>query len=275
MGFPVVLKAIGPTLLHKTERRAVVLDLASEGDVREAASDLASRLGDEMTGYLVQRMVPAGVEMLVGAINDPLFGPVIVCGSGGVLAELLADSASRLHPLTDDGRRRNGRRAHGARDCYAGIVARRRLMSTHCRQVILRVSALLTICPESSRARPEPREGSHVRRLRRGCPGESGAGNEPAPHETGGLLKPRVVISGHRDGVLTPRLPSRRHSLREERDLHHAVTLTAEEVVRLRNRIRSKACVTSGVRSIRRFATRAMSRRIRSLPPGQSVVTIC
>jgi acetyl coenzyme A synthetase (ADP forming)-like protein len=147
MGFPVVVKAIGPNLLHKTERGAVALDLASEADVREAASDLAARLGDDMTGYLVQPMVPAGVEMLVGAIDDPLFGPVIVCGSGGVLAELLADSASRLHPLT----------ATDAVEMIEGLRAARLLRGYRgqqpadveaLRQVILRISALITICPE-------------------------------------------------------------------------------------------------------------------------------
>ncbi len=147
IGFPVVLKAIGPTLLHKTERRAVALDLASEGDVREAASDLASRLGDEITGYLVQRMVPTGVEMLVGAITDPLFGPVIVSGSGGVLAELLADSASRLHPLTDTDATEMIEELRGAR-LLRGYRGQAPADIDALQQVILRVSALLTICPE-------------------------------------------------------------------------------------------------------------------------------
>jgi acetyl coenzyme A synthetase (ADP forming)-like protein len=147
IGYPVVLKAVGPSLLHKTERGAVALDLASEADLREAAADLAARLGDDLTGYLVQPMVSAGVEMLVGAIDDPLFGPVIVCGSGGVLAELLADSASRLHPLT----------AADAAEMIEELRAVRLLRGYRgqppadveaLRQVILRVSALLTICPE-------------------------------------------------------------------------------------------------------------------------------
>jgi acyl-CoA synthetase (NDP forming) len=100
VGFPVALKALGPTLLHKTERRAVILNLADSDAVRASAADLVSRLGDELTGFAVQRMVPGGVEMIVGSVNDPLFGPVVVCGSGGVLAEVLADSATRLHPVT-------------------------------------------------------------------------------------------------------------------------------------------------------------------------------
>ena len=53
-----------------------------------------------MTAVLVQQMVPQGVEMIVGAIQDPLFGPLIACGTGGVLVDVLADTAFRLHPLT-------------------------------------------------------------------------------------------------------------------------------------------------------------------------------
>ena len=53
-----------------------------------------------MTAVLVQQMVPRGVEMIVGALQDPLFGPVIACGTGGVLVDVLADTAFRLHPLS-------------------------------------------------------------------------------------------------------------------------------------------------------------------------------
>jgi acyl-CoA synthetase (NDP forming) len=53
-----------------------------------------------MTSVLVQQMVPRGTEMIVGAIQDPLFGPLIACGTGGVLVDLLADTVFRLHPLT-------------------------------------------------------------------------------------------------------------------------------------------------------------------------------
>ena len=101
MGYPVALKAIGPALLHKTERNAVRLDLSDAAAVRAVAHQLETQLAGEMSGMLVQRMVPGGVEMLVGAIEDPTFGPMVVCGSGGVLVELLGDSAFRLHPLTD------------------------------------------------------------------------------------------------------------------------------------------------------------------------------
>ena len=75
IGYPVALKALGPTLLHKTERRAVCLNVGDAAGVRTAYADFATAFGDEMTAVLVQRMVPRGVEMIVGAVQDPLVRP--------------------------------------------------------------------------------------------------------------------------------------------------------------------------------------------------------
>ena len=67
-------------------------------------------LGAQLAGVLVQRMAPGGVEMFVGGLQDATFGPVIFCGSGGVLVELFGDVACRLCPITRSRRRRNARR---------------------------------------------------------------------------------------------------------------------------------------------------------------------
>ena len=101
LGMPVAIKAVGAALLHKTEHRAVRLNLETTAAVRAAAGELVETLGDRMDGLLVQPMVVGGAEMMVGAINDATFGHIVVCGSGGVLVDLLADSACRLHPVTD------------------------------------------------------------------------------------------------------------------------------------------------------------------------------
>ena len=101
LGFPVVLKAVGPTILHKTEVGGVRLNLADEAAVRAACRDLKKRLGDDLTDFLVQSMVAGGVEVIAGVTNDPTFGPLVLYGSGGTLVELLADVAFRLPPLTD------------------------------------------------------------------------------------------------------------------------------------------------------------------------------
>jgi acyl-CoA synthetase (NDP forming) len=147
IGYPVALKAIGPTLLHKTERQAVRLDLATREAVREAAMDFERRFGGEQTGFVVQEMVPGGVEMLVGALEDPTFGPVVVCGSGGILVDLLADSAFRMHPLTAEDAAEMIDELKGARLLrgYRGAAA---ADEAALKDMVLRVSALLTWCPE-------------------------------------------------------------------------------------------------------------------------------
>src|SRR4029077_2303189 len=72
--------------------------------VKMAAAEMEDALevaGHPTTGFLVQEMVPAGVEMLVGVVHDPLFGPVLACGAGGTAVELMKDVAVRITPLTD------------------------------------------------------------------------------------------------------------------------------------------------------------------------------
>lgn len=71
-----------------------------EAGVRSACAGLTARLGQDMTGILVQQMISGGVEMLVGATVDPLFGSLVVCSTGGILVDILDDSAIRLTPVT-------------------------------------------------------------------------------------------------------------------------------------------------------------------------------
>jgi acyl-CoA synthetase (NDP forming) len=104
LGGPVAIKAVGPTLVHKTEAGGVALGLVGHQAVAAAARDMreaAAAAGHVVEGYLVQGMAPAGVEMLVGVVHDPLFGPVVACGGGGTTAELIGDVAVRLSPVTD------------------------------------------------------------------------------------------------------------------------------------------------------------------------------
>ena len=79
-----------------------------------------------MTAAAVQQMVRGGVELLVGATFDPTFGPLIACGSGGVLVDLVRDTTFRLHPLTDIDATELLDSLKGAALCYAGIVGGRR-----------------------------------------------------------------------------------------------------------------------------------------------------
>jgi acetate---CoA ligase (ADP-forming) len=93
LGGPVAVKGLG--IAHKTEHRAVRLGLTAAEDVRAAAGVLLARY----PAVLVERMVPGGVvELLVGVARDPVFGPVLTVGVGGVLTELLRDVAHLLLP---------------------------------------------------------------------------------------------------------------------------------------------------------------------------------
>jgi acyl-CoA synthetase (NDP forming) len=99
----VALKAYGPSIVHKTDIGAVRLDLGA-AEVEEAAGqmrDAVAASGLEVTGFEIQEMVPDGVEMLVGVVHDPLFGPVVACSAGGTAVELVRDVAVRVTPITD------------------------------------------------------------------------------------------------------------------------------------------------------------------------------
>ena len=147
IGYPVALKALGPALLHKTERRAVCLNIADPASLRAAHADLTTRFADEMTSVLVQEMVPPGVEMIVGALQDPLFGPIVACGTGGVLVDLLADTTFRLHPVNESDAREMIDELEGSRLLrgYRGAPAAN---EAALRDTLLRISELVTVAPE-------------------------------------------------------------------------------------------------------------------------------
>ena len=101
-GDDVALKAIVPGLLHKSDAGAVRLGLRGASAVARAARELRSSLeadGHAVDGFVVQAMAPPGVEMLVGVVSDPQFGPVVACGAGGTAVELLGDVQVRLAPV--------------------------------------------------------------------------------------------------------------------------------------------------------------------------------
>ncbi len=101
IGVPVAVKAVAAGLVHKTEAGAVRTDVdpsAAAGAAAEIEAALADR-GVSADGFVVQEMAPPGPEILVGVTHNPLFGPVVACGAGGVEAELIRDVAVRLTPL--------------------------------------------------------------------------------------------------------------------------------------------------------------------------------
>jgi len=105
LGFPVALKVESPDLPHKTEAGVIRLNLKTAADVKaafEAVMANANKVTPKprLNGVLVQPMIAAGTEIMVGARIDPLFGPLVVVGLGGILVELMKDTAVDLAPIT-------------------------------------------------------------------------------------------------------------------------------------------------------------------------------
>jgi acyl-CoA synthetase (NDP forming) len=102
LGGPVALKVVAPNVLHKTEAGGVRLNLGDSESVLAAARDMFASLkqtGATPSGFIVQRMAGPGIEMILGVVHDPQFGPVVACGAGGTQVELLRDVAVRLTPI--------------------------------------------------------------------------------------------------------------------------------------------------------------------------------
>lgn len=145
VGFPIVLKAIAPGLLHKSDVGGVVLDLRDEPAVRTAAIAMRNRL--PVTGYVVQRQAPRGVEALVGMTYDASLGPLLVAGIGGTAVELYKDVAFRVTPLTDTDAREmlDSLKGRVLLDGFRGAAPADRDALV---DVMLRVAALIELVPE-------------------------------------------------------------------------------------------------------------------------------
>jgi acyl-CoA synthetase (NDP forming) len=146
VGYPLVAKAVAPGLVHKSDIGGVVLDLDSADAVRDATAQLRARV-PQLTSVLLQRQVPGDIEALVGVTSDPTFGPLVICGLGGVLVELLRDASYRLPPVTDADANEmlDTLRLAPLLAGYRGAPAGDRAALV---DVVRRVSALVEIIPE-------------------------------------------------------------------------------------------------------------------------------
>lgn len=106
IGYPVVMKVNTPAILHKTELGAVIVDLRSDKEVRNAFQELQRRVGRLKKGekftVAMQKMLQGGVEVVIGMTTVPSFGPLMMFGLGGIYVEVMKDVAFRIHPLTDE-----------------------------------------------------------------------------------------------------------------------------------------------------------------------------
>ncbi len=108
IGYRVVMKISGPKLLHKTDIGGVRLDLASEDEVRAAFEEMTATVraslgaDAEIWGVLIQKMLDKGKEIILGTTRDPMFGPLMMFGLGGIYTEALRDVAFRLAPIREN-----------------------------------------------------------------------------------------------------------------------------------------------------------------------------
>jgi len=147
---PFALKGVSTAVVHKSEARGVRLDLATPVDVEQAASEMTAdyaAAGHAIEGFVVQPMVPSGLELLVGVVHDRLFGPVVACAIGGTQTELLKDVSVRITPLTDVDAAQMVRSlaTYPLLDGYRGAPP---LDVAALEEVLLRVSALVEAHPE-------------------------------------------------------------------------------------------------------------------------------
>ena len=104
IGFPLVMKVVSPQIVHKTDVGGVKVGLENVNDVKKTFTDMYGRLskkkGVDVKGILLEKMVPKGVELIVGIQNDSQFGPIIMVGLGGIMTEVMKDVAFRMLPIT-------------------------------------------------------------------------------------------------------------------------------------------------------------------------------
>jgi acetyl coenzyme A synthetase (ADP forming)-like protein len=150
LGYPLVAKIVSPDVLHKTDVGGVIMGLQNAGQVAQAVDTLCERMhqcGARLDGILLQREVPGGIEALIGVTTDPTFGPLVVCGLGGTLVEVVRDVAFRLPPVTDRDAQEmlSTLRTSVLLDGYRGAPPGDR---EALRGVVMRVSALVDSIPE-------------------------------------------------------------------------------------------------------------------------------
>lgn len=104
IGFPVVLKVVSPDVLHKSDAGGVLVGVEDGASVREGFAAVVDRVssvvpGAQIEGMLVCKQAPAGLEVIVGALEDQTFGPAVMFGLGGIFTEVLRDVSFRVAPL--------------------------------------------------------------------------------------------------------------------------------------------------------------------------------
>lgn len=99
IGYPVVLKACSPELMHKTEAAGIALGIRDESELREAYQRIVTAIDLDLEGVLVQEMIAGQREVVLGLSRDPQFGPCVMFGLGGIMTEIINDTVFRVAPF--------------------------------------------------------------------------------------------------------------------------------------------------------------------------------
>ena len=147
-GFPVVVKLMSPSISHKSDYGGVVVDLRSAEDVAMAIETILGKVkaADHeilVDGFLVQQMITGGKETILGVSTDPVFGPMVMFGAGGIYVEVLKDVSFRLAPITDLDANEMMRSIR-AWPLLEGVRGERAVDLDSVKEALLRVSQLVT-----------------------------------------------------------------------------------------------------------------------------------
>ncbi|MCZ7677733.1 MAG: acetate--CoA ligase family protein [Sandaracinaceae bacterium] len=150
MGYPVVVKLISSDVIHKSDVGGVVLDVVGEDGVRAACRSICAKVAEQqpgarIDGFTIEEQVK-GTEIIVGMSRDPEFGPMLMCGMGGVFVEVYKDVAFRLVPMS----RRDALDMIGeieAQPLFDGARNRPVLDRGELAEVLIRISDLVEACP--------------------------------------------------------------------------------------------------------------------------------
>ena len=149
LGFPVAVKGMASSIMHKTEAGVVALDIRNYEELRHAVKKVRSNIAslvspEEMQGFLVSEMVKGGFECIVGVKRDPVFGPVVAVGLGGIYVEVLGDVSLRHAPIKEDEALRMIRELKGY-PFLSGARGRKPRDITALAKVVSRVSVLAEV----------------------------------------------------------------------------------------------------------------------------------
>ena len=209
---PFAVKVVSREILHKSDAGGVTLNVADAAGVARAIATMAKKpgiAGKPVEGWLVEEMIPAGREIVIGGLSDPQFGPMIMVGLGGIFVEVLKDVSFRICPITRSRSLGHAGASSRAPRCSTACAARPPvdkqalvdiimkvggadgLMMQHCRQRSPKSTSIRSSCRETARSRPTRVSSCRRSKQRRAQPAPERS--LPALEQFKPLFEPKTV----------------------------------------------------------------------------------